>query len=526
VFSQTSSLESAEVEAASHASSEGTRDAAERKQNKQRPQDANRNLRHIHREYTHSTIDTSSSSRNGEQTRKKLVKIKLWDPGQSSSEPTVVTVAMHMMNVNQELGCARGLSFEVGQQIQLSCADEEKAVDISWQPLSKPNDELWKPPLINSNGDTREVERNTHQPISLGRQRSTTSTSQPEPSESSIPSTSEEKSEPSQKLSKPEKGLEPFIIPTIISSTIVKRTPTEKIGLAFRKSTGTVVVEKIAPGSAFDGTSLCPGYECLSINGHRLRSARRAAEIVGASGSKLTLLASHPPRPPGTMYTIISLKDYSGSIISDEDHVLGMHFKMKQGLVKLMKVDVNSPITSTSMKSGDYVLAINGSVVGSISKAVQLISKSSDDIIILYFNMRQLRVSLVDKVIGDSWKKVWSDGYDECTVVQPEKGSSNSLVLRFKQEGMCELRDKNSENSTNHPLNSVVETLNHGIRCVLSAIQEGVELETKNQKKDNEKSNDRSGGLIEELGKLSEMYQEGLLSKNDFDAIKSKLLKS
>jgi hypothetical protein len=503
----------------------------------------------MRRESTHSTIDSSSSSRNGEQTTKKLVKIRLCDPGDSSAEPTVVTVEMDIMQSNQELGRAPDLSLGVGQQIQLCHqnsrglgrhADEGEYVDISWQPPAKANEEVWKPPLRIPKGDTgvadlnKDHQRNIPRPKSLEHHLSLISIPQTETSEPSIVSTSDGRSDPSDRLMAPVKGLEPFIIPTIISSTIVKGTPTEKVGLAFRKSTGTVVVEKIAPGSAFDGTALRPGYECLTINGHRLRSARRAAEIVGKSGSRLTLLASNAPRPPGTMYTIISLNEYSESMTPDENYALGMHFKMKHGLLKVIKMDANSPIGSTSMKAGDYVLAINGSVAGSISKAVELLSKSNDDIVILYFNMRELRVSLVDKIIGDLWEKEWSDGYDECVVVQPGKESPNPLTLSFKEEGMCELRDENSENPTNHPLNSVVETLNHGIRCVFSAIREGVELETAKgpskgncvRSEENEKNNEGSGSLIGELGKLSEMYKEGLLSKDDFEAIKSKLLKS
>lgn len=195
------------------------------------------------------------------------------------------------------------------------------------------------------------------------------------------------------------------------------------------------------------------------------------------------------------MYTMIpSLREHSvASPSSGEDNTAaGMHFKMKHGLVQLVRVDNDSPIGATSMKVGDFVLAISGSVIGSIPKAVEVLTDSTEDMTpILYFNMRQLRVSLVDKVIGDLWKKEWSDGYDECVVLQPGSGSSNPLTLRFKEEGMCELldplrafRDKSSmENGSSsvppvHPLNSVVATLNHGILCVLSAIKEGVELAT------------------------------------------------
>ena len=377
---------------------------------------------------------------------------------------------------------------------------------------------------------------------------------QPQPTSTTLLSTSMQPTPSSVK------GLEPFTIPSILTTTVLKSTPTEKVGLAFRKANGTIVIEKIVPGSAFDGTALRPGFECLCINGHRLRSARRAAEIVRESGYSLTLMASNAPRPPGTMYTMISLdtivsssRDTTQDAVSVSSvgggYACGMYFKMKHGLVQLVKVDpTNSPISSTSIKMGDFVLAMNGQVIGGIGKAVEVLSevstKSNDhdsasasssggnNVPILYFNMRQLRVSLVDKVIGDLWKKEWNEKYDECVVLQPSSSSEQSggsaangqpLTLRFKEEGMCELLDplrgfRNEKGGdsvgvpSNHPLNSVVETLNHGIICVLSAIREGVELATtaagspsssSSHGNNSKKSNDSSGGIVAELSKLS-----------------------
>lgn len=76
------------------------------------------------------------------------------------------------------------------------------------------------------------------------------------------------------------RGIEPFTIPSIISATYVKSTPDQKIGLALTKSKGAVVIDKIKPGSAFDDSELRAGHELLCINHHRVRSAKRAAEIV------------------------------------------------------------------------------------------------------------------------------------------------------------------------------------------------------------------------------------------------------
>ena len=149
------------------------------------------------------------------------------------------------------------------------------------------------------------------------------------------------------------------------------------------------------------------------------------------------------------------------------------------------------------MQTGDFILAINGSVIGSMSKAVDVLSDSRDDnmVPILYFSMRKLRVSLVEKVTGDLWKKEWSSDCDECVVLQPQSGSSNGssipMTLRFNEDGSCQLldplrsfREKSQENHapivpSDHPLNLVVETLKYEIMCVVSALRKGVELSTK-----------------------------------------------
>mmetsp|Transcript_26611 Transcript_26611/g.57207 ORF Transcript_26611/g.57207 Transcript_26611/m.57207 type:complete len:589 (-) Transcript_26611:98-1864(-) len=501
--------------------------------------------------HSHETNGVSQNHKR-EATNRKLVKIKLWDPGDESAQPSVLTVAVDALSI-QVLGDVHDMSLGVGQTIELQHkiskegrhlfeGGEEQRVEITSRQSRRWKEETWQPPLTISEEDRARAsgahaDNQRNQPQSMPTEHPTTTAEV----SSETAAISDPKTETSETIPTRVKGLEPFTIPSILSSTVIKRTPTEKVGLAFRKANGTVAIEKIVPGSAFDGTALRPGYECLCINGHRLRSARRAAEIVRDSGTSLTLVASDAPRPPGTMYTMISLDNDSASMSSGRDYTVGMHFQMKHGLVQLCMVDADSPIGSTSMKVGDFVLAINGSAIGTISKAVEVLSEFNEDMVpILYFNMRQLRVSLVDKVIGDLWKKEWSDGYDECVVLQPGSGS-NPLTLRFQEEGMCELldplrafRDKSSENASSvvppdHPLNSVVETLNHGIVCVLSAIREGVELATFPKAGSPSIGSSHDGGgssLMSELAKLSGMYTEGLLSKDDFEAIKTKLLKS
>jgi hypothetical protein len=100
-------------------------------------------------------------------------------------------------------------------------------------------------------------------------------------------------------------------------------------------------------------------------------------------------------------------------------------------------------------------------------------------------------MSLVDKVLDESWKREWSDHYDEC-VVLPPTGNSNPVTLRFRENGSCVLIDPlrafrvmkfglndNASDDANsipadHPLHAVVDTLNNGISCVLESIRQGV----------------------------------------------------
>ena len=206
------------------------------------------------------------------------------------------------------------------------------------------------------------------------------------------------------------------------------------------------------------------------------------------------------------MYTLIHLggEKTSGDEAAGGDvnsaSAAGMYFELNHGLVQLTKLDPSSPVLNSSLKVGDFILSINGIVTGTVQSTIRLLSDSSVGMIpILYFSMRQLRVTLVEKVIGDAWKREWSDTYDEC-VVLPPTGESNPLTLQFRENGTCELVDpfrafralsrgkhdnaveRGASVPSDHPLNSIVDTLNTGITYVLDAICQGV-----NQQQDRRK---------------------------------------
>ena len=455
------------------------------------------------------------------QSNRKLIKIRL-NPGEKSAKPLMVTVSIDAPTTYglEEL---HDLSLGVGQKVQLQHYEKRgvKSLEISFQPSPRDDSIPWEPPLVLSEEDVGRpgVDAIKPQVQSLPQDQSvdksfpvidakgngaalkddtvseqispTAATSRfdnatTETSEVVVPQAATFDTMPP-----PVKSLHPFVFPSILTPTVDKLTPTEKVGLAFRKANNVVVIEKVVPGSPADGKALYPGYECLSINGHRVRSARRAAELVRECEKSLTLVVSNAPRPPGTFYTMISVKN---QLEPGRDFAQGMHFKSKHGLVKLINIDANSPISVTSMKVGDFILAIDGTVISSVPKAVEAIAKFNKDSMVplLYFSLQQLYVSLVEKVIGDLWKKEWSNGYKECVVLQPGHNSLIPWTLRFKEDGTCTLLDPlrafrrssagNSTASVPPALHSVVETINHGVASVMSALREGVAVAASEEK--------------------------------------------
>ncbi|KAL3795899.1 hypothetical protein HJC23_002170 [Cyclotella cryptica] len=415
---------------------------------------------------------------------RKLIKIKVWDENDPNSEPSIISVEVSLSTQRQESMDLQdplaSASFGLGEVVQIRQHDQGA------RGHSLPVVELWQSPRVSDSIHAVQTAQLAHEEP----------TPPPQSDENDAYNTDTEKS----------KSLEPFVIPSVVCATIVKRTPDQKVGLAFRKAKGVIVLEKISAGSPFDGSELRPGQECLCINDHRVRSARRAAEIVRETTTSLTLLVSDGPRPPGTMYTVIHLggEKTSGDEAAGGDvnsaSAAGMYFELNHGLVQLTKLDAISPVLNSSIKVGDFILSINGIVTGTVQSTIRLLSDPSVGMVpILYFNMRQLRVSLVDKVIGDAWKREWSDTYDEC-VVLPPTGKANPLTLRFRENGTCELvnplrafrvlkrgkRDKTVEGDTSipsdHPLHSVVSTLNSGITCVLDAIRRGVDQQQDRRK--------------------------------------------
>jgi hypothetical protein len=197
-------------------------------------------------------------------TTKKILKIKVWDehdPDHSSIisvEVNAPTRRQDLMNSDERLLTYATLGIgEVVQIRQHDASDDGLPIVELWQstPLSESNNEITTPPSL----PPRPISPLTH-------------------AEEKVKST--RKNSINSKTFLSQSKLEPFLLPNILSASIVKRTSDQKVGLAFRKAKGAIVLEKITAGSAFEGSGLRPGMECLCINDHWVRSARKAAEVV------------------------------------------------------------------------------------------------------------------------------------------------------------------------------------------------------------------------------------------------------
>ena len=209
--------------------------------------------RHARDDHNMRNKDFNNSSsvavKTPDGTVKRLIKLRIWDendPKVSSIVTVEVDVplkkqdATHADNMNSEM-------LKVGGAVQVQKCNTESFNGLQLVQIVQVSDDSTKDIAVNNSS----------------------------PREATIKKDDKAKKQPSEL-----KDIDPFIIPSVVSATVTKSSPDQKVGLAFRKANSTIVVEKILPGSVFDGSDVAAGQECLCINSHRIRSARRAAEIV------------------------------------------------------------------------------------------------------------------------------------------------------------------------------------------------------------------------------------------------------
>lgn len=193
-----------------------------------------------------------------------------------------------------------------------------------------------------------------------------------------------------------------------------------------KQKTG-IFVSKIAKKSLFDDSELTEGCEILVVNDHRVRSARKGADLVKNCSSWLTVMASKGSRPEDSDMSMFRVEEEQWNCI---------RFKTTNGLVRI--TDKSGPFKKSPFMNGDICLAINGIAVNDAHKAMEIVSEDTPGlIVVLSFSLRKLQRKLVESLLYGSLQIQWDDKRNECKL--SNSSPANALcTLRFRDDGLCE----------------------------------------------------------------------------------------
>jgi len=220
-----------------------------------------------------------------------------------------------------------------------------------------------------------------------------------------------------------------FELPKWITASAHKAHADEKIGLVFRNEGSRVIVSKIAPTSPLLGSELKEDCELLAINGHRVKSARRAAILVKEKIGQLdfTCFKGNKPRPIESELSMLRLT---------EKDCKDIHFVTMNGLVRV--AHVFGSFSKSTIKEGDFCLSINGTVPSDASQAASLILKQSTRLIImLSFSLSRLKANVVEYLMPRR-QVVWEAGSNVCRITFSIGKKSYERRLRVHNDGNCE----------------------------------------------------------------------------------------
>lgn len=278
------------------------------------------------------------------------------------------------------------------------------------------------------------------------------------------------------------------VIPRIISASVVKTK--EPVGLTLscnndaRYTSSSAVVSSISPQSPFHpenyshGEAIREGDEILTINGHRVKDARRAAEMIRATDEGvLTVVASTAApagdhctddgrkrgvrrRLDGTTYHMIRLSKYveeGGSSASmSRCTYQGMTLEvidLTSSFVSIKSVEPSSVFARSGLKTGDVLLTVDGSIVRTADEAIRALSANQDTnvidrvIVLLVFSVWDMRTRVIRDELSDTSPNDWdislscedklSHGDERECITLTMADTAVSFQLRFDQDGTC-----------------------------------------------------------------------------------------
>ena len=265
------------------------------------------------------------------------------------------------------------------------------------------------------------------------------------------------------------------VIPSVISATVVKTK--DPLGIIISSSDRcTAVVSSISALSPFHINNyshhtqpIRTGDEILMINGHRVKDARRAADMIRATEEgALNIMASTVygagssdktvrRRMDGTAYHMIRLSTFVESEgMTSSTSFKGIELEVKNestSLVTIKHIQPSSVFAKSGLKSGDIVLTVDGIPVRNVSEAIfALKNHNADDVhrvvILLVYSLWEMRSRVIrDELTMSSWSVSLSCDDDEAdgiaikkeciTLTMSENTSKAVFELIFDHEGTC-----------------------------------------------------------------------------------------
>jgi len=238
-------------------------------------------------------------------------------------------------------------------------------------------------------------------------------------------------------------------IPKIASATVMKEKVEDRVGLVFTDKNQRITLAKMMPNSPFRHTCLGINDELLMVNGHRIKNARKAAEIIKRSTGTLTITAFKGKRPRESALEMIRLS---------EPDCKDIHCFTNNSMVHIIKASGRFS-RSGRIKAGDIILSINGNPVVTAERVTELLRKGSQEdhrqlskqksdydldpdppllgglAIMVVLSLAKLRCRLIKK-LSNNLPVTWNRAFNECSITLPSGSAQRMLAIH--NDGNCE----------------------------------------------------------------------------------------
>ena len=269
------------------------------------------------------------------------------------------------------------------------------------------------------------------------------------------------------------------VIPCIISATVVKTK--DPVGIIISSSDRcTAVISSISSLSPFHTNNyshhmnmqpIRVGDEILTINGHRVKDARRAADMIRATEEgALNIMVSTVygvgsfdkivrRRMDGTAYHMIRLSTFvesegMASLISFR----GIELEVKDestSLVTIKHIQPSSVFAKSGLKSGDILLTVDGIPVRNVTEAIHALKNHGANdshrvVVLLVYSLWEMRSRVIRDELTMStynWNVSLScdddiaDGIEikkECITLTVSENTTEAVFeLVFDHNGIC-----------------------------------------------------------------------------------------